>query len=51
MASVYILYSKKIDRFYIGSCIDLQHRLKQHKEKFFVGAFIPNMNDVRYLLK
>ena len=45
MASVYILYSKKIDRFYIGSCIDLQHRLHQHKEKFFVGAFTARADD------
>jgi putative endonuclease len=45
MASVYILYSKKINRFYIGSCNDLQQRLLQHKEKIFPEAFTSKADD------
>ncbi len=29
-AYLYIIYSPKIDRLYIGSTTDLEHRLKQH---------------------
>jgi putative endonuclease len=45
MASVYILYSKKLSRFYIGSCKDLQERLQQHKEKSFPCAFTSKADD------
>ncbi|WP_405211544.1 GIY-YIG nuclease family protein [Dokdonia sp. Asnod2-E02] len=30
MATVYILYSKSIDRYYIGSCLDLEQRVQEH---------------------
>ncbi|XOV69379.1 MAG: GIY-YIG nuclease family protein [Fluviicola sp.] len=36
MATVYIIYSKKIDRFYIGSCKDLDARLDQHNQGVFL---------------
>ena len=45
MASVYILHSKKLNRFYVGSCNDLPKRLQQHKEKFFVGAYTTRADD------
>ena len=32
MPYVYILKSKKDDRYYIGSCIDLNKRLDHHKK-------------------
>jgi putative endonuclease len=44
MAVVYILYSKKADSFYIGSCNNLEERLKQHSEKMFTG-FTSKQND------
>lgn len=44
MASVYILYSKKADSFYIGSCNDLKERLEQHRKKVFNG-FTSNEDD------
>lgn len=31
MAFVYILYSNSLDRYYIGSTIDLEHRLYDHE--------------------
>ncbi len=39
MASVYVLYSKKLDRFYIGSCKDLSYRIGQHLNKEFTESF------------
>ena len=30
MGFVYILYSEKLDRYYIGSTIDVNQRLEQH---------------------
>ncbi|WP_372340077.1 GIY-YIG nuclease family protein [Parapedobacter lycopersici] len=30
MHYLYILYSREIDRFYIGSCQDLEQRLRRH---------------------
>ncbi|MCW3105174.1 MAG: catalytic domain protein [Bacteroidetes bacterium] len=44
MASVYILYSKNADRYYIGSCKELEERLHQHREKIFDG-FTADMDD------
>ncbi|MBL0273552.1 MAG: GIY-YIG nuclease family protein [Chitinophagaceae bacterium] len=31
MANVYILYSKKLNRYYTGSCLDLEKRAKLGK--------------------
>ena len=30
MAMVYILYSEKIDKYYIGACINMERRLYEH---------------------
>jgi len=30
MALVYIIYSEKINKYYVGACIDLQRRLYEH---------------------
>ncbi|CAN5463475.1 hypothetical protein BH09BAC6_BH09BAC6_06980 [soil metagenome] len=45
MASVYILYSKKRDRFYIGSCKDLSYRINQHMNKEFAKNFTTGAED------
>jgi putative endonuclease len=39
MAAAYILYSKKANRYYTGSCNDLQLRLSQHRNKTFSIAY------------
>ena len=39
MATVYILYSIDLDKYYTGSCKDLAERLRQHKEKVYPGSF------------
>ena len=45
MASVYILFSQKFDRFYIGSCNNLSYRVKQHLNKEFTKSFTSKIND------
>ncbi|MBS1744350.1 MAG: GIY-YIG nuclease family protein [Bacteroidetes bacterium] len=30
MAAMYILYSKKLDKYYVGACTDLQRRMYEH---------------------
>jgi len=45
MAVVYILYSESADRFYTGSCADLEERLRQHKEKLFPESYTRQAED------
>ena len=45
MASVYILHSKKLDRFYIGSCKELYYRIEQHVNKDFTKSFTAKADD------
>jgi len=39
MAFVYILYSKKLDEYYTGSCKDFELRLAQHLNNEFSRGF------------
>jgi len=43
--SVYILYSKILDRFYIGQTQDLDERILLHIEKQFKDSFTSRAND------
>jgi putative endonuclease len=43
--AVYILYSKSLDRFYIGQTKDLNKRIAFHLEKKFQGSFTSKAND------
>jgi len=45
MASVYILYSKKLDRFYTCSCEELNYRIDQHLNKDFSKGFTAKTDD------
>ncbi len=45
MASVYILFSAKLDRFYTGSCKDLSYRIQQHISKEFLNSFTSKVTD------
>ena len=49
MASVYILYSRKLDRFYTGSCKDFQFRFEEHLAKVYRG-FTSNSDDWQLFL-
>ena len=39
MATVYILHSNQLRKFYIGSCENLDNRLIQHRAKSFKNSF------------
>lgn len=45
MATVYILYSQRIDQFYIGSCLDLKARLEEHLQGKKKVAFTKRSDD------
>ncbi len=45
MAAVYILYSKSIDSFYVGSCNDVFSRISQHLNKTLEQSFTKRASD------
>ena len=45
MAFVYILYSTKIDSYYIGSCLNLEKRIQEHKKHKFEKGFTRRSDD------
>ncbi|PBQ34206.1 hypothetical protein CNR22_21345 [Sphingobacteriaceae bacterium] len=45
MAAVYILFSKSLNKFYIGSCLDLNQRLLDHKNRTYVRSFTSIVDD------
>ena len=45
MAIFYILHSKSIDRFYIGSCLDLEKRISEHNSGKHTQSFTKRAND------
>ena len=45
MAAVYILSSKEAGHFYIGSCMNIELRLAQHKSGEFTSSFTSNHTD------
>ncbi len=45
MAFVYVLYSPSSDTFYTGSCLDIEQRIMQHKNKEISGAFTARHDD------
>ncbi len=45
MAYVYVLYSKKLDRYYIGSCLDLKKRLEEHQSGKYKKSFTAKATD------
>ncbi len=45
MATLYILYSRKMDRYYTGSCLDMNSRLKEHLQGKYDNAFTKKTDD------
>ena len=45
MASVYILFSETLRRFYVGSCVGLTNRLSEHSNKDFADSFTAKADD------
>jgi putative endonuclease len=42
---VYVLHSKKLDKYYIGETADLNQRLKRHNNGHLKNAFTAKTND------
>jgi len=45
MASVYIIFSKKLGKYYIGSCLDLDSRLIEHIIGKFSSSYTSKAED------
>jgi putative endonuclease len=45
MADVYILYSEKPDKYYIGSCNDISERFLEHLNKKYSDSYTAKAND------
>ena len=45
MHSLYILYSKKLDRYYTGETNDIKERLKKHNDHSYKNAFTAAASD------
>ncbi|MFD0798818.1 GIY-YIG nuclease family protein [Maribacter chungangensis] len=45
MHYLYILYSEKIDKYYIGESPDIVNRLEQHNSHYFEKAFTKAADD------
>jgi putative endonuclease len=45
VATLYILYSRKLDRYYTGSCLDMHSRLKEHLQVKYDNAFTKKADD------
>ena len=45
MATLYILFSPKLGKFYIGSCLNLDARIQEHKNKTIGDAFTAKTDD------
>jgi putative endonuclease len=50
MHYLYIIYSKKIDHYYVGETMNLDKRLIEHNEGVFKGGFTRRSNDWGYSL-
>jgi putative endonuclease len=51
MAEIYILYSLKLNRYFIGSCLDFNERFKQHINKEFENSFTGKADDWELFFK
>ena len=45
MATFYILHSKSIDRYYIGSCLDLEKRFLEHNSGKHTRSYTKRASD------
>ena len=45
MADVYILYSKELDKYYVGSCINMVERLSEHLNKKYIDSYTTRADD------
>ncbi len=45
MATLYILFSEKLYKYYIGSCLNLEERIAEHKRKEYSDSFTSKAED------
>ena len=45
MHFVYVIYSRSVDRYYIGETVDIVERLIQHRMHHYVGSFTSIADD------
>lgn len=50
MHYLYIIYSSRIDHYYIGETMDMERRLEEHNGGVFKGCFTRRSNDWHYVL-
>ncbi|WP_042491712.1 GIY-YIG nuclease family protein [Aequorivita sublithincola] len=50
MHYLYIIYSEKLNRYYIGETPDLRIRLDQHNQHYFKKSFTKAANDWKFSL-
>jgi putative endonuclease len=48
---VYILYSKRLDKYYIGETMDLSKRVDEHNIGFYNNSFTSKTNDWKVFLQ
>jgi putative endonuclease len=45
VATVYVLYSDSLNCYYVGSCLDLRNRIKEHNSGSYNNAFTKRADD------
>ncbi len=50
MHYLYIIYSSRIDHYYIGETMDMERRLEEHNGGVFKGCFTRRSNGWHYVL-
>ncbi|MBR9853644.1 MAG: GIY-YIG nuclease family protein [Algicola sp.] len=50
MDSVYIIYSKKLDKYYVGESNDVDLRLFQHNSGFYKNSYTAKIDDWKVYL-
>ncbi|TRZ43260.1 GIY-YIG nuclease family protein [Robertkochia solimangrovi] len=48
---LYIIYSNKVDKFYVGITKNLETRLAKHNLAIYKGSFTKIANDWKYVLQ
>jgi putative endonuclease len=51
MASVYILFSERLNRYYIGSCLEFEKRYELHITRKFQTSFTAKTDDWNLFLR
>ncbi|MFN2261838.1 MAG: GIY-YIG nuclease family protein [Psychroflexus sp.] len=51
MHFVYIIYSKAVDKFYVGETPDVENRVKLHNDHYFEDAYTKIAQDWELVLK